>query len=92
MDNLTKTNASLTTYFEGEIISRMHPFITGKWDASLETDLAHWVSAKCTLIFVKRKIANGTLPDEFDDDLFDYSQLETSDMIFMRWKVRFLPF
>ncbi|TGZ69163.1 hypothetical protein CRM22_003890, partial [Opisthorchis felineus] len=79
MDNLTKSNASLTTYFEGEIISRMHPFITGKWDASVETDMAHW-----------RKIANGTLPDQLDDDSFDYSQLETSDTIFMRWKEKFL--
>ncbi|KAF7244239.1 hypothetical protein EG68_10354 [Paragonimus skrjabini miyazakii] len=79
MDNLTKTNASLLTYFEGEIISRLYPFITGKWDATVETDIAHWT-----------KIATDSLLDNFEEDSFDYSQLEKSDLIFMRWKEKFL--
>ncbi|VDP89972.1 unnamed protein product [Echinostoma caproni] len=42
MDNLIIPYGSLTTYFEGEIISRTFPFVTGKWGASVETDIAHW--------------------------------------------------
>ncbi|CAH8490490.1 unnamed protein product [Dicrocoelium dendriticum] len=79
MDNLTKANASLTTYFEGEIISRLHPFITGKWDASIETDISHW-----------KRIADNGWFDDFQEDNFDYSQLGKSDTIYMRWKEKFL--
>lgn len=43
IENLTQEYPSLTTYFEGEIISRLHPFMTGKWDATMETDVLHWV-------------------------------------------------
>ena len=36
---------TLTTFFEGEIISRKHPFLTRKWDADEDVDRKHWVSA-----------------------------------------------
>ncbi len=35
---------SVSSYFDGEIISRSFPFVTGKWDASIETDIRQWVS------------------------------------------------
>lgn len=35
---------TLTTFFEGEIISRKHPFLTRKWDADEDVDRKHWVS------------------------------------------------
>lgn len=35
---------TLTTFFEGEIISKKHPFLTRKWDADEDVDRKHWVS------------------------------------------------
>ncbi|CAL8073770.1 unnamed protein product [Calicophoron daubneyi] len=78
MDNLTRSCSSLTTYFEGEIISRAHPFITGKWDATVETDISHW-----------EKVSKGPPFENFYKDCFDYSLLEKSDTIYMRWKEKF---
>ena len=34
----------LTTFFDGEIISKKHPFLTRKWDADEDVDRKHWVS------------------------------------------------
>lgn len=33
----------LTTFFDGEIISKRYPFLTRKWDADEEVDRKHWV-------------------------------------------------
>jgi len=35
----------MTTFFEGEIISRKYPFLTRKWEADEEVDKKHWVSS-----------------------------------------------
>ncbi|TPP61734.1 Vacuolar import degradation protein Vid24 [Fasciola gigantica] len=78
MDNLIISYGSLTTYFEGEIISRLYPFVTGKWGATVETDIAHW-----------EKIAGGTPLGSFHSDNFNYSSLENSGTVFMRWKEKF---
>lgn len=34
----------LTTFFDGEIISKKYPFLTRKWDADEDVDRKHWVS------------------------------------------------
>ncbi|VEL39876.1 unnamed protein product [Protopolystoma xenopodis] len=79
IDNLTEEYPSLTTYFEGEIVCKKFPFATGKWDATLETDILHW-----------NKIpAIENFSNILDSD-FNYSKLENSDYIFMRWKEKFL--
>ena len=31
------------TFFDGEIISEKHPFLTRKWDADEDVDKKHWV-------------------------------------------------
>ena len=41
---LTEEYPTLTTFFDGEIISEKHPFLTRKWDADEEVDRKHWVS------------------------------------------------
>ena len=46
---LTEEYPTLTTFFDGEIISEKHPFLTRKWDADEEVDRKHWV---CKLLFV----------------------------------------
>ncbi len=42
---LTEEYPTLTTYFDGEIISSGHPFLTRKWDADEDVDRKHWVCA-----------------------------------------------
>lgn len=39
----------LTTFFDGEIISKKYPFLTRKWDADEDVDRKHWVSITCHL-------------------------------------------
>lgn len=43
---LTSEYPMLTTFFDGEIISRKYPFLTRKWDADEDVDRKHWVSSK----------------------------------------------
>ena len=69
---------TLTTFFEGEIISHRRPFLTRKWDASEEVDRKHWGKFAPFRPFMKT----------FNSDDFSYDQLEDADFVFMRWKVR----
>jgi hypothetical protein len=41
---LTEEYPTLTTFFNGEIISKKHPFLTRKWEADEDVDKKHWVS------------------------------------------------
>lgn len=40
---LTLEYPMLTTFFDGEIISKKYPFLTRKWDAEEDVDRKHWV-------------------------------------------------
>jgi len=40
---LTEEYPTLTTFFDGEIISSRNPFLTRKWDADEDVDKKHWV-------------------------------------------------
>ena len=40
---LTEEYPTLTTFFDGEIISQKHPFLTRKWEADEDVDRKHWV-------------------------------------------------
>lgn len=40
---LTFEYPMLTTFFDGEIISKKYPFLTRKWDADEDVDRKHWV-------------------------------------------------
>lgn len=40
---LTEEFPTLTTFFDGEIISKKYPFLTRKWDADEDVDKKHWV-------------------------------------------------
>ena len=40
---LTEEYPVLTTFFDGEIISKQRPFLTRKWDADEDVDRKHWV-------------------------------------------------
>ena len=42
--NLTDEYPEMVTFFDGEIISEKHPFLTRKWDADEDVDKKHWVS------------------------------------------------
>lgn len=72
-----KDYPNLTTFFEGEIISRRHPFLTRKWDASEEVDRKHWGKFAPFRPFMKT----------FNSDDFSYDQIRGTDYVFMRWKV-----
>lgn len=77
---LTEEYPTLTTFFDGEIISTKYPFLTRKWDADEEVDRKHW-----------NKFASFTnYSKTFNNDDFDYEALESSDHVFMRWKELFL--
>ena len=53
---LTEEYQTLTTFFEGEIISDKYPFLTRKWEADEEVDKKHWV--RISVKVVLNKIAN----------------------------------
>jgi hypothetical protein len=71
---------TLTTFFEGEIIGRHHPFLTRKWDADEEVDKKQWNKFPKFQRYAK----------SFNSDDFDYGSLALDDAIFMRWKEQFL--
>lgn len=48
---LTFEYPMLTTFFDGEIISKKYPFLTRKWDADEDVDRKHWVCRKLCLDF-----------------------------------------
>ena len=41
--NLTDEYPEMVTFFDGELISDKHPFLTRKWDADEDVDKKHWV-------------------------------------------------
>jgi len=77
---LTEEFPTLTTFFDGEIISKKHPFLTRKWEADEEIDKKHWGKFLSFFPFSQR----------FNSDDFDYEELKKTDFVFMRWKEHFL--
>lgn len=77
---LTEEYPTLTTFFDGEIISRQHPFLTRKWDADEEVDKKHWNKFKAFAPYAKN----------FNSDTFDFEALRDTNLVFMRWKVVFI--
>lgn len=77
---LTDDYPTLVTYFDGEIISQKHPFLTRKWEADEDVDRKHWGKFVAFYQFAKK----------FNSDNFDYDQLHKIDFVFMRWKEHFL--
>ena len=51
--NLTDEYPEMVTFFDGEIISDKHPFLTRKWDADEDVDKKHWVGVDISEIFWK---------------------------------------
>lgn len=45
INGLTDEYPTLTTFFDGEIISQKYPFLTRKWDADEDVDKKHWVNS-----------------------------------------------
>ncbi|XP_054958192.1 glucose-induced degradation protein 4 homolog [Pan paniscus] len=76
----TQEYPTLTTFFEGEIISKKHPFLTRKWDADEDVDRKHWGKFLAFYQYAK----------SFNSDDFDYEELKNGDYVFMRWKEQFL--
>ncbi|GFG36489.1 hypothetical protein Cfor_11827 [Coptotermes formosanus] len=77
---LTEEFPTLTTFFDGEIISKKYPFLTRKWDADEDVDKKHWSKFGSFYQYAKT----------FNSDSFDYEGLKTTDYVFMRWKEHFL--
>ncbi|XP_054159319.1 glucose-induced degradation protein 4 homolog [Oppia nitens] len=77
---LTEEYPTLTTFFDGEIISAKYPFLTRKWEADEDVDRKHWSKFLQFYQFSK----------QFNCDNFDYNQLIDTDFVFMRWKEHFL--
>lgn len=46
INGLTDEYPTLTTFFDGEIISQKYPFLTRKWDADEDVDKKHWVNSR----------------------------------------------
>ncbi|RXG59120.1 Glucose-induced degradation protein 4-like protein [Armadillidium vulgare] len=64
---LTEEYQTLTTFFEGEIISEKYPFLTRKWEADEEVDKKHWFPSF------------HQYTKHFNSDAFDYSVLKDSE-------------
>ncbi|CAG0894081.1 unnamed protein product [Cyprideis torosa] len=77
---LTEEPPTMTTFFDGEIISEKHPFLTRKWDANEEVDKKHWGKFPSFYAYA----------EDFNSDTFDYEGLRQSDFVYMRWKEHFL--
>jgi len=78
--NLTDEYPEMVTFFDGEIISEKHPFLTRKWDADEDVDKRHW----------SKFLAFCRYNKTFNSDNFDYKELRERDHVFMRWKEHFL--
>jgi hypothetical protein len=78
--NLTDEYPEMVTFFDGEIISEKHPFLTRKWDADEDVDKRHW----------SKFLAFCQYNKNFNSDSFDYKELRERDHVFMRWKEHFL--
>eukprot|EP00088_Acartia_fossae_P070835 TRINITY_DN9579_c0_g1_i1.p1 TRINITY_DN9579_c0_g1~~TRINITY_DN9579_c0_g1_i1.p1 ORF type:complete len:207 (-),score=23.09 TRINITY_DN9579_c0_g1_i1:1178-1798(-) len=78
--NLTDEYPEIVTFFNGEIISEKHPFLTRKWDADEDVDKRHW----------SKFVAFCQYNKNFNSDNFDYKELRERDHVFMRWKEHFL--
>ena len=81
IQGLTSQYPVMTTFFEGELISQKYPFLTRKWDADEEVDGKHWS---------KFASFQSNYTKSFNNDDFDFSQLESQDDVYMRWKEQFL--
>ena len=46
---MTDEYPEMVTFFDGEIISDKHPFLTRKWDADEDVDKKHWVGSECVV-------------------------------------------
>uniref|UniRef100_UPI00358DFC2E glucose-induced degradation protein 4 homolog n=1 Tax=Myxine glutinosa TaxID=7769 RepID=UPI00358DFC2E len=77
---LTEEFPVLTTFFDGEIISKSRPFLTRKWDADEDVDRKHWGKFPAFYHY----------SNTFNSDDFDFEELKESDFVFMRWKEHFL--
>ena len=99
--NLTDEYPEMVTFFDGEIISDKHPFLTRKWDADEDVDKKHWVGGdkrvwkeiifKNNKHFIQGKfLAFCQYSKNFNSDSFNYEELKKTDYVFMRWKEHFL--
>lgn len=100
INGLTDEYPTLTTFFDGEIISQKYPFLTRKWDADEDVDKKHWVRLQANttylIIFLhafhfQSKFSSFCqYSKSFNSDTFDYKALADTDYVFMRWKEHFL--
>ena len=97
---LSEEYPSITTFFEGEIISEKYPFLTRSYDKNgtnevVDRSEAHELSPHFHEIWsTLRKYWSkfwSFYPFEyvFNCDDFDYNDLKNTDFVFMRWKERF---
>ncbi|KAG8533330.1 uncharacterized protein KY384_002113 [Bacidia gigantensis] len=79
---LTPEHATLTTYFEGEIIGSKYTFQTRheSWGASEKDDLKHWGHFASWRPLARQAKKNN----------FHYKHSEAREHIYMRWKEKFL--
>ena len=97
---LTEEYPTLTTFFDGEIISEKHPFLTRKWEADEDVDRKHWVSNNFAIdwwtmtsffpLLQSKFLSFYQYAKNFNSDNFDYESLQNSDYVYMRWKEHFL--
>lgn len=82
IQNLTR-EGPIKTYFEGEIISEKHSFLTRKvgWGATEKTDLQHWTRLSSDFRPIAKSVKSRS---------FIYQNFMEKTHMFMRWKELFL--
>ncbi|KAI9734896.1 MAG: hypothetical protein M1834_001976 [Cirrosporium novae-zelandiae] len=82
IQGLTEHHATLTTYFEGELIGNKYSFVTHHpaWGATEKTDFQHWAKFPAWRPLQKSARHNS----------FTIKNFATRENIFMRWKEHFL--
>ncbi len=67
ISGLTEEFPTLTTFFDGEIISKKHPFLTRKWDADEDVDRKHWVSKAQTVCFILKSLPGAAQQEQLSE-------------------------
>lgn len=81
---LTDEHPTLTTYFEGEMISDRYFFLTDRpeWGSSRKTDMEHWGKFKPAFDSLRGEVKR--------NPKYVIPNWEKKEIIFMRWKEYFL--
>ncbi|EGD77316.1 hypothetical protein PTSG_08411 [Salpingoeca rosetta] len=73
---LARNCQDVTTFFDAELVQTADDFLTRRWGADMDVDIAHW-----------KRLPGFNMAYLRDEDAYDF---RTNRFIFMRWKEKFV--